>query len=180
MAQMSESVMTLDTCSSLDTIWAGWPDCLLHVNMHRVSVVNCWGTLIYEDLFGVSAFLDRAVCRRKRKRKRRVTRCRVSSHDGTVEDEPQKQPGQSVRLSPQVPAGGRQWCGERRDPGEPAGRSQRVSVRIQHGWERETERETVWVRLLITSNCISIERVLHFNSFHFTKFKESKAKLLFV
>uniref|UniRef100_A0A8C9VQ44 small monomeric GTPase n=2 Tax=Scleropages formosus TaxID=113540 RepID=A0A8C9VQ44_SCLFO len=49
------------------------------------------------------------------------------------EDEPQKQPRQGVRLPAQVPAGRGQRCGQGGDPVQPAGRRQRVPVRLQHG-----------------------------------------------
>uniref|UniRef100_A0A669BGJ5 small monomeric GTPase n=1 Tax=Oreochromis niloticus TaxID=8128 RepID=A0A669BGJ5_ORENI len=61
----------------------------------------------------------------------------ISGWDTTAvtrrQHEPQKQPDARLRLSAQVPAGGRQRRGERRDPGQPAGRSHRVPVRLQHG-----------------------------------------------
>uniref|UniRef100_A0AC11CQW7 RAB40B, member RAS oncogene family n=1 Tax=Ovis aries TaxID=9940 RepID=A0AC11CQW7_SHEEP len=43
-------------------------------------------------------------------------------------DEHRGQPGPRLRLSAQIPAGGRQRRGQRRDPGEPAGRCGRVPV----------------------------------------------------
>ncbi|XP_048645425.1 ras-related protein Rab-40C isoform X1 [Marmota marmota marmota] len=47
------------------------------------------------------------------------------------EDGNSGQPGEELRLSAQVPAGGRQRRGQGRDPGEPAGRRGRVPVRLQ-------------------------------------------------
>ena len=63
----------------------------------------------------------------------------ISWWEAAAEDEPQNQPGPGARLPAQVPAGGRQRRREGRDSGEPAGRSIRVPVRVQHGWVSELE-----------------------------------------
>lgn len=52
--------------------------------------------------------------------------CARVSEDGDA-----GQSRQELRLPAQVPAGGRQRCGQGRDPGEPAGRRGRIPIRLQ-------------------------------------------------
>ncbi|XP_045426283.1 ras-related protein Rab-40C isoform X1 [Pipistrellus kuhlii] len=65
-------------------------------------------------------------CSRGRRRGHAGAACARVSEDGDA-----GQSGQKLRLPPQVPAGGRQRCGQGRDPGKPTGRRGRVPVRLQ-------------------------------------------------
>uniref|UniRef100_A0A4W5Q8H6 small monomeric GTPase n=1 Tax=Hucho hucho TaxID=62062 RepID=A0A4W5Q8H6_9TELE len=58
------------------------------------------------------------------------------------EDEPQNQPRQGLRFSAQVSPGRGQRCGKGGDTCEPRGRSQRVSIWLQHGNRLQDDYDT--------------------------------------
>lgn len=62
-----------------------------------------------------------------------VSCCSSASSDVRGDGQP-GQPGEELRLPAQVPAGGRQRCWQRGDPGQPAGRVSRVTVCLQQWW----------------------------------------------
>ena len=115
-----------------DTIRTGGRTGLLRVNTLRVSVVDRGGTWTVANWFRLGP-------RRRGRGSGSELPSLISWWDAAAEDEPQNQPGPGARLPAQVPAGGRQRRREGRDSGEPAGRSIRVPVRIQHRWVSELE-----------------------------------------